>query len=98
MQRFVRFLVLVSILAAGTGCASTSIRNSWASPDIDSVSAFDKILVVFNGPDRGHPTRGRGRARGAAGKETVNPTEVAGMVNEIADVVGKNLRDRGLID
>ena len=29
--------------------------------------------------------------------ETTNPSQIAGMINEIADAVEKNLRERGLV-
>ena len=204
-MRIRTFLSVVVLLAVAAGCASTSIRDSWAVDDIATRSPFDKILVMYIDPTEG--TRrdaedalvsrlGGGRAvasyslfsaqdlQNAEGNQsqiadrlrsegfdgavvmrvvdedqelsyspgmtypayyggfydfygygwgmastpgymrtntivsvetnvydlndddlvwagvtqTTNPSQIAGMVNEIADAVEKNLRDRGLID
>ncbi len=50
MTRVARMIGLVVLLATVAGCASTSIRNSWAAPDVQGPLGFQKILVVFMDP------------------------------------------------
>ncbi len=51
MTRFGRIIGVVVLLAAVAGCSSTSIRNSWVSPDLQAPLDFNKILVVFMDPN-----------------------------------------------
>ena len=51
MARFSRGIGLVVLLATLAGCASTSIRNSWVSPDLQPPLEFTKMLVVFMDPN-----------------------------------------------
>ncbi len=50
MTRFGRIIGVVVLLATLAGCGSTSIRNSWVAPDVQTPLDFDKILVVFMDP------------------------------------------------
>jgi hypothetical protein len=51
MKRFACMIGLVVLAATVAGCASTSITNSWVSPDAQPGMAFEKILVVFMDPN-----------------------------------------------
>ncbi len=51
MTRFVRMISLVVLVAAVAGCASTSIRDSWVSPDAQAPLTFEKMIVVFMDPN-----------------------------------------------
>jgi len=50
MTRFARMIGVALLLATVAGCGSTSIRNSWAAPDVQGPLGFQKILVVFMDP------------------------------------------------
>ena len=51
MKRFARTIGLVVLAAIVAGCGSTSIRNSWVSPNAQPGMDFEKILIVFMDPN-----------------------------------------------
>ncbi len=51
MTRIGRIIAVIVLLATVAGCASTSIRDSWVSPDLQAPLDFDKILVVYMDPN-----------------------------------------------
>lgn len=50
MSRIAKASVLVVLLTILSGCATTTIRDSWTAPDLTGPLDYQKILVVFMDP------------------------------------------------